>query len=57
MRAEDLAVGFVEATTQYDFDPLPDYVQDALIQAAHVFLTYVEPVTVEVREKRHEVEP
>ncbi|WDH77890.1 hypothetical protein PTQ19_10190 [Microbacterium esteraromaticum] len=48
---EDIAIRFVETTTEFDFDELPEPVRDALREAAAVFAAYAYPEVVVVNER------
>ena len=51
----DLAVGFVEALTEYDFTDMPESVQQKLLDSAEAMMRFMEPVTVLVNEPRQQI--
>jgi len=54
-----LAVGFVEATTQYDYAEVPEHVQDLLNRAAEALGRWIETqgvYRIEPHQKRDELE-
>ena len=48
--AERLALAFVEVTTEFDYEPLPDAVKVKLIEAATALLEHTDPVLVTLSE-------
>ena len=51
----NLAVGFVEALTEYDFTDMPESVQQKLLDAAEAMMRFMEPVTVVANEPRQQI--
>lgn len=44
MSATELAVGFVEALTEWDFDQLPESLQEKFIGVAQEFIEFTNPM-------------
>lgn len=57
MRAHRLAVGFIEGSTEWDFDELSDDLQAELVAVAEKVLAFIDPIIIPVPSPDSEEEP
>lgn len=48
---EDIAAGFVEGTTEFDWAELPSGLQASMVDSARMFLMWSNPPTVTITER------